>query len=388
MFTLSNPVKLFFGKGSFEKLGEAVDGLGTKALIVTGRSSARKHGFLQKAIELLAEKDIEAIPFEKVTPNPLSTTVDEGVKVIKEKRCDLVIGLGGGSAMDTAKAIAICAVNEGKITDYQPGGKYADKEPEETLPIVAVTTTAGTGSEYNRYLVITNVETKEKPGIGFSSTYPTVSIVDPELMVTIPADITADTGVDVLFHALEAYLSRESNRYSDLIAKEAIKLTVENLEAAIKDGKNIEARTKMAWANTLAGQAIDIAGTVAIHAAGHPLSGHYDLTHGKTLAALGVTYLEQNYQANPEKFASLAKLLGYQGDNLSIEELASKSPEALRNFLQKINRNLRINDLVKINEEDIKKLASDTFKTMQGAVLNNPRPLNTDDIENLYRESL
>lgn len=388
MFQLSNPVSLYFGSGSFEKLGQSVIGLGSKALIVTGKTSARKHGILQKAIDLLADNDIECVAFERVTPNPASLTVDEGVRIAREQGCGFVIGIGGGSAMDTAKAIAVCAVNEGRITDYQPGGKYADKPPEKALPIVTVTTTAGTGSEYNRYLVITNVDTNEKPGIGFNCTYPTVSIVDPQLMLTLPKDITIDTGVDVLFHALEAFVGKDANMYTDLIASEAIQLTVNYLETAIKDGKNIEARSKMAWANTLAGQAIDIAGTVAIHAAGHPLSGHFDLTHAQTLAALGVTYLRQNYQANPEKFAILTKLLGYKGEEFTIEELAEKAPQALKDFLQRVNRDVSITELADVRETDIKKLTEDTFKTMEGAVLNNPRPLNTKDIENLYRESL
>lgn len=388
IFTLNTPVKLIFGSGSLEKLGEAASGLGTKALIVTGKTSARKYGILQKTGELLAQSKIESIPFEEVTPNPLSTTVNKGVEVAKKEGCDLIVGIGGGSAMDTAKAIAICAVNKGEITDYQPGGKYEDQPPEKTLPVIEITTTAGTGSEYNRFLVITNAETNEKPGIGFESTYPALSIVDPELMKTVPADVTTDTGVDVLFHALEAYLGNDANMYTDMIAAEAIRLTVANLKTAIDDGENMEARTKMAWANTLAGQAIDIAGTVPIHGAGHPLSGHFNLTHGQTLSALGVTYLEHNHQANPEKFASLSKLLGYEGEGLSTEELAAKSPEALKNFLQSVGRDFKIGDMVELDDAKIKELARDTFKTMMGTIENNPRPLEVEDIERLYRDSL
>lgn len=388
MFTLNNPVKLVFGEDSLDELPEVATDIGKKALIVTGRSSARKYGILQKTSDLLSESGIESIPFEKVIPNPLSTTVEEGVEIVKKENCDLVVGLGGGSAMDTAKAIGLSAVNDGNITDYQPGGKYEEQEPEKSLPVITITTTAGTGSEFNRYLVITNVETDEKPGIGFECTYPEVSIVDPGLMVTVPEEITTDTGVDVLFHAIEAFVSKGSTMYSDMLAKEAIKLVVNNLETTISNGDNIEGRTKMAWANTLAGRAIDIAGTVAIHSSAHPLSGHYNLTHGQTLAALGVTYLQQNYKADPEKFAMVAKLLGYSKTDLSTTELAAKSPQALKNFLQKVDRDIQLEDLVDIDSEEIKKLAEDTVRTMEGGLLNNPRELNVNDVEELYREAL
>ncbi|MFW6381270.1 MAG: hypothetical protein ACOCZ3_01880, partial [Bacillota bacterium] len=140
--------------------------------------------------------------------------------------------------------------------------------------------------------------------------------------------------------------------------------------------------------NTLAGLAIDLGGTVVIHGCGHPLSGHYNITHGQTLSALGVTYLKQNHQANPGKFAELSKLLGYEPGDLSTEELAAKSPTALANFLDTVDRNIRIKDLVDIEEGDIEQLVKDTFKTMKGTVDNNPRPLSEEDIEQLYREAL
>lgn len=387
IFSLKNPVDLHFGAGAVKNLSNCK--IGKKALIVTGRSSARKHGILDKVVNNLRKAGISSIPFEEVIPNPLSTTVSKGVEIAKENGCDIIVGLGGGSAMDTAKAIALMAVNPGEITDYQPGGKYADDdEPEKCLPIIAITTTAGTGSEINRYLVISNVETNEKPGIGFEVTYPTIAIVDPQLMLTVPANITTDTGVDVLFHALEAFVGKDANMYTDLIAGEAIKLTINNLKPVINNGQDLEARGKIAWANTLAGLAIDIAGTVAIHGAGHPLSGRYNLTHAQTLAVLGVSYLKNNYHANPEKFAQLTDLLGYKTEGLTINEKAAKSPEALKAFLSTVKRDFRISDLVDLTDLEIETLSKDAFKTMAGAIENNPRNLTLDDIKKLYTDSL
>jgi alcohol dehydrogenase len=389
IFNLKNPVNLFFGEGSLSVLREESKGLGNKALIVTGKNSARRYGMLDDTINELKKAGIESIPFEEVTPNPLSTTVEKGVNVVINENCDIIVGLGGGSAMDTAKAIALTAVNEGSIVDYQPGGKYADSSPEKALPIIAITTTAGTGSEINQFAVITNAETNEKPGIGFEVIYPDIGIVDPELMLTLPKEITTDTGVDVLFHALEAYLGKGANYYSDLIASEAIKLTVENLSTVIDNGNNLEARKKMAWANTLAGKAIDIAGTLAIHGAGHPLGGHFNLTHAQTLAVLGVNYLKQNYKYNIEKYASLTKLLGFGEEGLNSKELAAKAPASLEKFLESVNRNLKISDLVEsLTDEKIEELTEDTFKTMLGTIENNPKKLTKEDIIKLYKSSL
>lgn len=388
IFNLNNPVNLFFGENSLSVLGDEAKDLGTKALIVTGQNSARKYGMLDDTIAELKRAGIESIPFEEVTPNPLSTMVAKGVKIAKDEGCDLVVGLGGGSAMDTAKAIALTAVNKGTIVDYQPGGKFAESNPEKALPIIAITTTAGTGSEINQFSVITNAKTKEKPGIGFELMYPNLSIVDPKLMLSLPKEITTDTGVDVLFHAMEAYLGKGANYYSDLIASEAIRITVDNLAAVIKDGQNMEARKKMAWANTLAGKAIDIAGTLAIHGAGHPLGGHFDLTHAQTLAVLGVSYLQHNYKYNIEKYVSLTRLLGNQEKGLSQEELAAKAPKELEKFLASVNRNIKISDLVDLSEEEIDQLTEDTFKTMMGTIENNPKELNKEDIKELYRTSI
>ena len=386
-FAFHNPVKLYFGPGTVEKAGEAAAALGRKALVVTGTGSARKTGLLARVVALLEKSGVQSVLFEKATPNPLSTTVDEGVALFQAEGCDVIVGIGGGSPIDTAKAISLCAANGGRITDYQPGGARADANPPHAVPVVAIATTAGTGTEIDRYLVITNAETNEKPGIGFDCTYPAVGIVDPELMATVPPDVTADTGLDVLYHALEAYVSTGAHPFSDLLATEAIKLVVANLERAIADGTDLEARTNMAWASTLAGWAIDLAGTVAIHGAAHPVSGRLGATHGKSLAALAVAYLRNNQQAAPERFATLAKLLGYKGEGLSAGELAAKSAEALKDFQRRVGRDITLGSLG-VTREMIPDLVKDTFKTMSGAIGNNPRPLTEGDIEKLYRDSL
>ncbi|MGE5508555.1 MAG: iron-containing alcohol dehydrogenase [Chitinophagales bacterium] len=386
-FGIRNPVDLRFGPGVLQSLGEVAPSLGKKALVVTGTGSARKTGVLQKVVDLLARAGVESVSFEKATPNPLSTTVDEGVALLKAEGCDFVVGIGGGSPVDVAKAIALCAASGGRITDYQPGGVFADTTTARALPVVAIVTTAGTGTEIDRYLVITNAETQEKPGIGFDCTYPAVGIVDPELMLSVPADVTADTGVDVLFHAMEAYLSTGAQPFSDLLAVEAIRLVVANLERVLAAGHDLEGRTNMAWASTLAGWAIDLGGTVAIHGAGHPVSGRLGATHGQSLAALAVAYLNQNYDANPERFAVVARLLDDRLAGLPDTEAAAQAGPALKRFLARVGRDLSLRSLG-VTPEMIPQLAKDAFATMAGALGNNPRPLTVRDVERLYQESL
>ncbi|HBR35129.1 MAG TPA: alcohol dehydrogenase, partial [Firmicutes bacterium] len=184
-FEFRIPTRLIFGPGSLAKLPQVVIGLGSKALIVTG-TSPRRTGTLPKVLTLLDQVGITSVVFEKVTSNPLASTIRAGVELAQAEQCDFVIGIGGGSPIDAAKAIAMCAVNPGDITDYQPGGSLVDQTPEKSLPVIAIATTAGTGTEINRYLVITNDRTREKPGIGFECNYPVVGIVDPELMLSVP----------------------------------------------------------------------------------------------------------------------------------------------------------------------------------------------------------
>lgn len=386
-FQFKNPVDLHFGPGTAAEVGRLTAKYGHKAFVVTGQGSARRTGLLDRVTGLLAESGVKFAVFDEVTPNPLSTTVMRGVERLKAEKCDVVVGVGGGSPIDAAKAIALCSASASVITDYMPGGPLAEVTDARSLPVVALPTTAGTGTEIDRYLVITNAATNEKPGIGFDCTYPVAGIVDPELMVSVPAGVTVDTGLDVLYHAMEAFVSTGAHPFSDLLATEAIRLVVGNLERAVANGADLEARTALAWASSLAGWAIDMAGTVAIHAAGHPISGRLGATHGQSLAALAVTYMRHNHQANPPRFAELARLFGFQDPALSTEQTAARFADELKAFQARVGRDITAGSLG-VTATMIPQLARDCFQTMSGALNNNPRPLSLEDVEKLYRGSL
>jgi len=322
------PIRLVFGCGKLSELGKFTGRYGTKALVVTGRTSAKKTGLLERAVDYLRQENIDSVIFDKVEENPLTTTVEEGVKTLKSAGCDVVVGLGGGSAVDAAKGIAFSAVNPGDISEYIFG-----KQGKGALPLIAVTTTAGTGTEGNSLAVLTNPETKDKKSLKSPFIYPKVSIVDPELMKTLPKPLIAATGFDALCHAIEAYVSRRSNPLSDMMAIKAIEIISCNLPKVYQNSQDMNAWENMALASTLGGMVIDIAGVALAHGLEHSVSGLLNVRHGEGLAALLVTFMEYSYQDGVEKFSNIAKAMGEEVHGLSGMEAARKSIDAVKKLL-------------------------------------------------------
>ena len=253
-FTYSIPTKILFGPGSFNDL--ATTPLpGKKALVViTAGKSMRANGYLDRLIDMLDKQGIGHALFDKILPNPVLRHVHEGAALAREQGCDFVIGLGGGSSIDSAKSIAVMAKNPGDYWDYISGGSGKGQPlVNGALPIVAIATTAGTGTEADPWTVITKEDTNEKIGFGCAETFPVLSVVDPEMMLTIPAHLTAYQGFDALFHATEGYIANVATPLSDAYALKSIELLAKYLPAAVKDGSDLEARTQVALASTLSG---------------------------------------------------------------------------------------------------------------------------------------
>jgi alcohol dehydrogenase len=382
------PTKTIVGAGVLERLTEEVTGMGKKCMIVTYPDTMRSLGFLEKVEKLVKDAGVEVVVDEGVMANPTTTYINDMTETFVKDQCDFIIGLGGGSVIDAAKAIAFQAVNGGKWEDYLPGGAHADLENvKDALPVVAITTTAGTGSEVTCFSVITNEATKEKPGIGHDSLFPRVAFVDPELMTCVPKGVTAATGIDVLFHAMEAYVSNIATPMSDLCAKEAIELVVNNLGEAMNNGENIDARAAMAWANTLAGVSIFQATTVGIHGMGHPIGGHTNAAHGLTMAAIGPAFLRETWDGDVKRHADLTRMFGFDDGNSTEEELAKASGDALEAILKRFEVNISISDLG-VKESDIPQLAKDAFGTMEGCMVSTIKELNTEMVERIYKNSL
>ncbi len=376
------PTKLMFGPGKVKELGRITKQYGKKALIVTGRYSTKKTGLLNRVIEMLKLEEVEAVVFDKIESNPLTTTVEEGIKYVKDNGCDVVIALGGGSAMDAAKAIAFMAINEGDVNDYIFG-----KVGIGALPIIAVTTTAGTGSEGDSLAVLTNPENNDKKSIKSPYIYPKVSIIDAELMTTLPKHIIAPTGIDVLCHAMEAYVANNSNPMSEIMALKAIELVKENLVKVYNNPNNIEAFSGLAFANTLGGMVIDASAVALAHGMEHPVSGLLDITHGEGLAAIVITWMKYSYKGSAIKFSNIAKALGEDIDGLTHIEAAKKSIEAVEKLLAALNLTKSLKDLG-VKEEHIEWLAKNATKTMTYSIGNNPLIPSEEEIKSLYLQCL
>ena len=391
-FTFYLPTRLIFGKGTINQVGVEAAKLGDRAMIVTGKRSASAFGIVQQVIDHLEQEGIEALVFDKIEPNPRTSTIDEAGKLARENECDFIIGLGGGSPMDAAKAIAVAAVELKPIWDFIPHGKVPSKPVRKALPIMAIPTLAATGSEADAGGVITNWETHEKAVLFSPLLFPKVSIIDPELTVTVPEDYTADGGVDIICHVIEGFFTGDDNTpIQDRFAMAVIKTVIENLPIAIKDPKNINARANLSWASAVALSGMVNAGrggAFPIHALEHALSGHYDISHGRGLAVLLPALMEYSYKSRPAKYAMLAEeLFDIHRDGQTDEAMAVKSIEAMKSFLDSVGRLLKFKDIGINDDSKFDKMAADTLKIygIDGEYLGNPKPLYKDDILAIFR---
>ena len=295
MFEFQHPTKILAGDGAFAGSGEAISALGNKALIACD-PFAVQIGLADKLVAILKAVNVDAIVYDKVNPNTTTQIVDYG-----------------GSSMDTAKAIAVAASHEGPIWPY---AIYEKNPTDATLPIVAITTTSGTGSQCTPFAVITNPETNQKPGFGGPCLFPKIAIVDPQLTKTMPPMLTAITGADVFTHAVEAYTSKWASPIVDMYAQKAIELVAKYLPIAYADGSNIEAREAMAIADTNAGIAISHGGVSVAHVLAHVIGGHYhDIAHGDALNTVYPAFLDINKAGLPEQL----------GEGPSLEALEAKA---------------------------------------------------------------
>lgn len=305
------PTAILFGPGSLNEL--ATTALpGKKALIVIGGSSVRKLGYLDRVVSLLQMNDVPAVVFDKILPNPIVEHVMEGAALAREAGCDFVIGLGGGSSMDSAKSMALMATNPGHYWDYVHGGSGKGLPvPNKPLPIVCITTTAGTGTEADPWTVITKSDTHEKIGFGTEDTFPVLSIVDPELMVSVPPHLTAYQGFDAFFHAAEGYIANIATPISAMYSLKAVELIALHLPTAVREPHNIEARSWVALANTMAGIVESTSSCTSEHSLEHALSAeHPELPHGAGLIMVSHAYFKHFAESASGQLSEMARVMG------------------------------------------------------------------------------
>jgi alcohol dehydrogenase len=287
-------------------LADEVGRLGRKCLIVSGRRSARLSGLLGRITDQLASKKIDYALFDQVEPNPTTGTIKDGADIARSEKVRWVLGIGGGSALDAAKAIALMAVNQGEVSAYCTG-MLPENPP---FPVVAVPTTSGTGSEVTAASLITDVKAGDKLGLVMPELFPQIAVLDPALTLSMPENVTVDTGLDALCHAVESWFSRRRSVCTDILAQEAIRRIVRSLPIARKDPENLGTRSDMHLAATLSGLAIANTGTLVPHALGYPVTVRYGLSHGRTTALLIPAFLEKMKAVEPERAEKAGELLG------------------------------------------------------------------------------
>lgn len=369
------PVNLIFGDGKIEVLGEEAAKYGEKALLVTGRNSTRKSGLLDRTLALLKQAGVQTVVFDQAEPNPTASTVEKGAKLAKESQCRLVIGLGGGSIMDCSKGIAFAACNEGEIFDYI----YGRKKGKEALPLILVPTTCGTGSEGNSFAVLTDDRTRDKKSLRDNLVIARASIIDPELMTTMPKPVLASVGFDALCHCMEAYLSKTCSPITEALALEGIRLLGENLVSVYEDYGNREGWRRISLASTLGGMVIGQAGVTAPHGLEHPASGLRNITHGRGLAALTPPVFQRSIQAAPEKFSVISRLLGGCDEKDCVERI--------REFLKQIDLTTSLSR-EGVREEDIEWMTENAYRVSAANLQNHPRAFTPEETKEIYREAL
>lgn len=369
------PVNVMFGCGKVKETGDVAKNYGKKALIVTGRSSAKKSGLYDRVNDSLKAAGLDTVLFDKVTQNPLTTTANEGAEFAKENGCDVVVAIGGGSIMDCAKAIAFLSINEGDINDYI----FNRKKGEDALPLILIPTTCGTGSEGNGFAVLTNPENGDKKSLRCNAIIAKASIVDPECMMTMPKKVLASVGFDALCHSMEAYTSKISQPFTDSLALYAIELIADSLVDLYNGSTDLEKWEKITIASTIGGMVINQAGVTLAHGMEHPASGLKDIVHGNGLAALTPVIVEASWKGNEEKYERISKLLGGSS--------AADCAGQIRALLEKIDLAVTLSDLGLL-EEDIPWMAENCMKVSAASVANNPVLFTQEEIAEIYRKAM
>lgn len=381
-FTVNQPTRIRFGVDAINDLPALVKELGGSKVFLVVDPGLIQAGLVERITAPLAAAKIAFELYDQVDPEPGLKLADNGAKLAKKAKCDCVVGAGGGSAMDVAKAVSILLTNGGKAEDYLGLGKI--KKPG--VPKIMIPTSAGTGAEVTFTAVFINEKTKSKGGMNGDPLYPEAAILDPALTVSLPPHITATTGVDALTHALEAFVSTQAHAISDMYALEAIDLISSNLVKAYAHGGNLEARSNMLLGSLLAGKALATAGVGLVHAMAYPLGGMFGIPHGLANAVLLPYVMAYNLIGNTGRFALLAEAMGAKVDGLPEREAAEAGVE----FVYRMNQDLSIPASLaelKIPAKKIPEMAKIAL-TVTRPVENNPRKPTLEDVIRVYETAM
>lgn len=386
-YMMYNPTRVLFGAGQLNHLHEQVMPGQKALLVISNGKSTRENGALDRTVEELAHAGVQSVLFDQVQANPLKSTVMAGAKAARDNGCDFIVALGGGSVMDAAKIMAMMATNEGDLWDYVNGGTGKGQPvPNAPLPVVCITTTAGTGSEVDQWGVVNNEETQEKIGCGgLDSLFPVLAIVDPELMASVPPRFTAYQGFDALFHSTEVYVGKLANLMSDMVALTAIENVGKYLARAVADGGDMEAREHVAFANTMSGYSMVTGCCTSEHSLEHAMSAyHPDLPHGAGLIMISAAYYQHFVDKGccPERFIRMAQAMGMTN---------ADKPQDFITALVELQKACGVDEL-KMSDygftpDEFDKIAANARETMGGLFFADPCELSHEDCVEILRKS-
>lgn len=382
-YQFKTPSVIVNGPGAAKEAGNFARGMGRKALIVTD-SNLEKFGLLKEVRSSLESAGVPFVTYDRVVTEPSMDYTEEGLKVYRESQADFLIAVGGGSPMDAAKSIAVVSTNPGKISDFMG----ANKIPKPGAPLMAIPTTAGTGSEVTPFTIITDTARDVKMLIASPHIISRVALVDPLMTLTMPQEITAATGLDALTHAIEAYVSLKAQPITDTLALQAIRLIAGNLRQAWSNGDNLEARTNMVMGSLQAGLAFANSSVALVHGMARPIGAYFHVAHGISNAALLPTVMEFSILGNPQRYADIAIAMGEMAGGLSLLDAAYLAAEAVK----RLNDDLKIPTLKRLGVEEkkfnsvVKQMAADAIAS--GSPGNNPRKATPEEIVELYKKAL
>ena len=376
--TFYSPNKVILGMNTSSIVSEEILKLGGGRLLLVTDPGVVQAGLISAVEDSLKSNNLDYILYDAVEPEPPAGVIDRGADIFKSEGCSIVLGIGGGSSLDVAKGISILVTNGGRILDYCG----IDCVPQKGAPLLLMPTTAGTGSEVTRVLVMTDEEQNIKNVVFTPYALADVAIVDPALTVTMPPHVTADTGMDAMVHAIETYVSMNATVFSDILAERAIELIARYLPVSWSKGSNLEARYQMSAAATVAGLAFGSGGLGAVHALAYPLGTEYHMSHGRTNAIMLPHVMHYNLCGNPAKYARIAELMGRDIKGYSLSEAAVLAVDAVKELLDTIKVSYRLADY-DIPIEDLPKLVDGGMKQAR-LFVPNPRDLTHADVMLIY----
>ncbi|MBV4420202.1 iron-containing alcohol dehydrogenase [Clostridium tyrobutyricum] len=372
-----SPRDILYGQDTVNLVGEKAIKFGKKVMIITGRHSSKKTGALDKVLDSLNKNNLDFIVFDDIESDPSANTVRKGIEVAEENGIDIIIALGGGSALDASKAISMVVSNGGDIVDYE------DKIPDkEGIPIIAIPTTAGTGSEVSKFSIITDTDRKIKMLIASDLLIPKVAILDPKLTLMMPPSVTAATGMDAFTHAIEAYISKASQRISDLYAIKAIELISSNLAKAVLKRDDLEARENMMLGQMYAGLAFSNSSTALVHSMSRPLGAYYGVPHGLANALLLPEVMKFNRAACADRFKTIAAAMGENTHGKSTREISYMTIDTIKNIFLETGLPIKLRE-VGVDENNFENMAKDAIKSR--TTLLNPRKPTVEQLVKIYK---